>query len=171
MTLHSAKGLEFPVVFIVGLEQGLLPHFRSINDPLSLEEERRLCYVGITRAQEQLFFSYATERRQLWGARDATVPSQFLGELPRDLINTNGMKKVIYRSKHQRKNTKNTVGKKSVSNQIKSWQVGDKVMHESFGVGLVTNILGEGHKMSLGIKFGKSQKIIDPKTPSIEKLN
>ena len=171
MTLHSAKGLEFPVVFIVGLEQGLLPHFRSINDPLSLEEERRLCYVGITRAEEQLFFSYATERRQLWGARDATVPSQFLGELPRDLINTNGMKKVIYPSKHQRKNTKNTVGKKSVSNQIKSWQVGDKVMHESFGVGLVTNILGEGHKMSLGIKFGKSKKIIDPKTPSIEKLN
>ena len=81
------------------------------------------------------------------------------------------MKKVIYPSKHQRKNTKNTVGKKSVSNQIKSWQVGDKVMHESFGVGLVTNILGEGHKMSLGIKFGKSKKIIDPKTPSIEKLN
>ncbi|MDJ0511351.1 MAG: DNA helicase PcrA, partial [Crocosphaera sp.] len=135
MTLHSAKGLEFPVIFMVGLEQGLLPHFRSLNDPLSLEEERRLCYVGITRAQEQLFISYATERRQLWGARDATVPSQFLGELPEDLVNTNAMKKVIYRSKRQSKKTKNTAVKKAVSNQTESWQVGDKVMHENFGVG------------------------------------
>ena len=103
MTLHSAKGLEFPVVFMVGLEQGLLPHFRSIDDPLSLEEERRLCYVGITRAQEQLFLSYAINRRQVWGVRDVTVPSQFLGELPGDLVNTNAMKKVIYRSKPQSK--------------------------------------------------------------------
>ena len=171
MTLHSAKGLEFPVVFMVGLEQGLLPHFRSIDDPLSLEEERRLCYVGITRAQEQLFLSYATERRQFWGARDATVPSQFLGELPGDLVNTNAMKKVIYRSKRQSKKTQNTTVKKSVSNQTESWQVGDKVMHENFGVGLVTNVLGEGKKMSLGIKFGKSKKIIDPKTAPMEKLN
>ncbi|MDJ0554198.1 MAG: DNA helicase PcrA [Microcoleaceae cyanobacterium MO_207.B10] len=170
MTLHSAKGLEFPVVFMVGLEQGLLPHFRSIDDPLSLEEERRLCYVGITRAQEQLFLSYATERRQFWGARDATVPSQFLGELPTDLVNTNAVKKVIYRPKPQSQKTKNNPVKKSVSNQTESWQVGDKVMHENFGVGLVTNVLGAGRKMSLGIKFGKSKKIIDPKTAPMEKL-
>lgn len=90
MTLHSAKGLEFPVIFMVGLEQGLLPHFRSLDDPLALEEERRLCYVGITRAQEQLFISYATQRQQFWGVRDAATPSQFLSELPGDLINTNG---------------------------------------------------------------------------------
>ena len=171
MTLHSAKGLEFPVVFMVGLEQGLLPHFRSIDDPLSLEEERRLCYVGITRAQEQLFLSYATERRQIWGVRDTTVPSDFLGELPADLVNTNAMKKVVYRSKGQSKKTKNTGVKKAVSHQIKNWQVGDKVMHENFGVGLVTNIFGEGKKISLGIKFGKSQKIIDPKIASMTKLN
>ncbi|MGD1805000.1 DNA helicase PcrA [Dapis sp. BLCC M126] len=171
MTLHSAKGLEFPVVFMVGLEQGLLPHFRSIDDPLSLEEERRLCYVGITRAQEQLFLSYATERRQLWGARDATVPSQFLGELPEDLVNTNAMKKVIYRSKRQSQKTKNNPVKKALNNQTEGWQVGDKIMHENFGVGLVTNIFGEGRKISLGIKFGKSKKIIDPKTAPMEKLN
>ncbi|NET40445.1 DNA helicase PcrA [Okeania sp. SIO2B3] len=170
MTLHSAKGLEFPVVFMVGLEEGLLPHFRSKDDPLSLEEERRLCYVGITRAQEQLFISYATERRQFWGARDVAVPSQFLAELPEDLINTNGMKKVIYRSRRQSKNTKNSTVKKSANNQGENWQVGEKVMHKSFGVGQVTNVFGGGQKLSLGIKFGKSKKIIDPKTAPMEKL-
>ncbi len=76
MTLHSAKGLEFPIVFLVGVEQGLLPHNRTINDPLQLEEERRLCYVGITRAQEQLFLTYTRERR-LWGYREPAVASQF----------------------------------------------------------------------------------------------
>ncbi len=170
MTLHSAKGLEFPIIFMVGLEQGLLPHFRSIDDPLSLEEERRLCYVGITRAQEQLFISYATERRQFWGALDAAVPSQFLAELPEDLINTNGMKKVIYRSRRQSKNTKNTTVKKSVNNEIENWKVGEKVMHKHFGVGQVTNVFGGGQKLSLGIKFGKSKKIIDPQTAPMEKV-
>ncbi|MGL5833690.1 MAG: 3'-5' exonuclease, partial [Waterburya sp.] len=77
MTLHSAKGLEFPVVFLVGMEQGLLPHSRTLNDPLEIEEERRLCYVGITRAQEQLFLTYTRERR-LWGTREPAISSQFL---------------------------------------------------------------------------------------------
>lgn len=85
MTLHAAKGLEFPVVFLVGLEQGLFPHTRSLPDPIALEEERRLCYVGITRAQEQLFLTYATER-MIWGSLDRFQPSQFLTELPPDLI-------------------------------------------------------------------------------------
>ncbi|MDR9405163.1 MAG: DNA helicase PcrA, partial [Halothece sp. Uz-M2-17] len=85
MTLHSAKGLEFPVVFLVGLEQGLFPNRRTLDDPAALEEERRLCYVGITRAQEQLFLSYAQERR-LWGYREPALPSQFLGELPEELV-------------------------------------------------------------------------------------
>ena len=66
MTLHSSKGLEFPVVFLVGLEQGLFPNHRSLEDPKSLEEERRLCYVGITRAEDRLFISYARERQALW---------------------------------------------------------------------------------------------------------
>ena len=87
MTLHAAKGLEFPVVFLVGLEQGLFPHIRSLPDPIALEEERRLCYVGITRAQEQLFLTYATER-MIWGSLDRFQPSQFLSELPPDLISS-----------------------------------------------------------------------------------
>ena len=88
MTLHSAKGLEFPIVFLVGLEQGLFPHFRSLNDPIALEEERRLCYVGVTRAQEQLFISCATER-YFWGSRECKPPSQFFSEMPKDLVSSN----------------------------------------------------------------------------------
>jgi ATP-dependent exoDNAse (exonuclease V) beta subunit len=88
MTLHSSKGLEFPVVFLVGLEQGLFPNFRSLEDPAATEEERRLCYVGITRAKERLFISYARERR-LYGHREPASPSLFLGELPTDYVTTN----------------------------------------------------------------------------------
>ena len=88
MTLHSSKGLEFPVVFLVGLEQGLFPNFRSMEDPASLEEERRLCYVGITRAQDRLFITHARARR-LYGSLEIASPSLFLSELPRDLLVTN----------------------------------------------------------------------------------
>ncbi|MGF1486326.1 MAG: DNA helicase PcrA [Prochloraceae cyanobacterium] len=88
MTLHSAKGLEFPIVFLVGLEQGLLPHFRSLNDPIALEEERRLCYVGITRAREQLFITHARERFT-WGNRERKIGSQFLIEIPKELVSNN----------------------------------------------------------------------------------
>ena len=83
MTLHSSKGLEFPVVCLVGLEQGLFLSHRSLDDPASLEEERRLCYVGITRAKERLFLSHACERRLWGGMREAAVPSVFLSELPK----------------------------------------------------------------------------------------
>jgi DNA helicase-2/ATP-dependent DNA helicase PcrA len=88
MTLHSSKGLEFPVVFLVGLEQGLFPNHRSLEDPAATEEERRLCYVGITRAKERLFISHARERR-LYGNREPASPSLFLAELPTDLITGN----------------------------------------------------------------------------------
>ncbi|NJL23211.1 MAG: DNA helicase PcrA, partial [Leptolyngbyaceae cyanobacterium SM1_3_5] len=88
MTLHSSKGLEFPVVFLVGMEQGLFPNFRSLEDPVAIEEERRLAYVGITRAQERLFLTYARERR-LYGNREPASASLFLGELPRDLLLSN----------------------------------------------------------------------------------
>lgn len=85
MSLHSAKGLEFPVVFLVGLEEGLLPHSRSVYDPDQLEEERRLCYVGITRAQEKLYLSYARKRWQ-YGSSSQTLPSRFISEINSSLI-------------------------------------------------------------------------------------
>jgi DNA helicase-2/ATP-dependent DNA helicase PcrA len=86
MTLHASKGLEFPVVFLVGLEQGLFPSYRSLEDPAALEEERRLCYVGLTRAKERLFLSHASERRLWGGMREPAVPSVFLSELPAELL-------------------------------------------------------------------------------------
>ncbi len=85
MTLHTAKGLEFPAVFLVGLEDGVFPHMRALEDPLQLEEERRLCYVGITRARRQLYVTHAWSRT-LWGSTSHAVPSRFLSELPAELV-------------------------------------------------------------------------------------
>ena len=85
MTLHNAKGLEFPVIFIAGMEEGVFPHMRSLGDPTQLEEERRLSYVGITRAMERLFLTLATTRN-LFGATNYNSPSRFLREIPESLI-------------------------------------------------------------------------------------
>ncbi len=161
MTLHSAKGLEFPIIFLVGIEQGLLPHSRTLNDPLELEEERRLCYVGITRAQEQLFLTYTRERR-LWGSREPAIVSQFLYELPEDLVSSNINNSFRRRSKEQKTITAN--------NNI-NWSVGDRVLHKDFGEGEITHILGSGKKATLAVKFTDlgTTKIL-AKTSPIEKI-
>ena len=90
MTLHTAKGLEFPAVFVVGLEDGIFPHFRSLGEPLELEEERRLFYVGITRARRHLAISHAW-MRTIWGRTQHNIPSRFLGEIPSELIKDVGL--------------------------------------------------------------------------------
>ncbi|GBF81508.1 DNA helicase PcrA [Aphanothece sacrum] len=165
MTLHSAKGLEFPVVFLVGLEQGLLPHNRSLSDPLSLEEERRLCYVGITRAQEQLFLTCARERF-VWGFKEAKLPSQFLSELPQELLSSNIK---LTRSKSPGK--KPALSSQNSPASELTWSVGDRVIHHSFGEGEITHILGSGKKTNLAIQFqGLGRKIVDPKLDSISKI-
>ncbi len=165
LTIHSAKGLEFPVVFLVGMEEGLFPNFRSVNDPRSLEEERRLCYVGITRAQERLFLTHALERR-LWGSYERAQPSRFLAELPRDLLQGNSVpKEKTRRSSGTAKTQKGAAAKEN-------WQVGDMVVHDTFGPGEVSHVFGSATKMSLAIKFMRGgQKIIDPQTAPMEKLN
>ena len=84
MTLHSAKGLEYPVVFLIGLEDGVFPHVRSLGDPDELEEERRLCYVGITRAEQRLYLCHAWSR-MMFGSTDYRPPSRFLDEIPAEL--------------------------------------------------------------------------------------
>ncbi len=159
MTLHSAKGLEFPIVFLVGLEQGLFPHTRSLRDPVALEEERRLCYVGITRAKEQLFLSHARER-MIWGSRDMLAPSQFLLELPEDLI-TNWGRGTVYRKVN---------GVEMEGEWEGEWEVGDRILHQSLGEGEVTNVFGGGNKTTLAIRFARSIKIIDPKIAPIERV-
>ena len=94
MTLHSAKGLEFPVVFMTGLEDGVFPHIRSLGDPEELEEERRLCYVGITRAQERLYLCHAWSR-MLFGSTDYYPPSRFLAEIPEELVHAIGEERIL----------------------------------------------------------------------------
>ncbi|NET00652.1 MAG: DNA helicase PcrA [Sphaerospermopsis sp. SIO1G1] len=163
MTLHASKGLEFPVVFLVGLEQGLFPGYRSLQDPAALEEERRLCYVGITRAQERLYLSHARERR-LYGTREPAMRSQFLDEIPRELLTT--------KQKTTRSFTKTTSKKKIKHNQDQNWQVGEKVLHKSFGVGEITHVFGNGNKTSVAIKFASlGQKIIDPTVAKLQKID
>jgi len=162
MTLHAAKGLEFPVVFLVGMEQGLLPHNRTLNDPLEIEEERRLCYVGITRAEEQLFLTYTRERR-LWGTREPAISSQFLQELPGDLINSNINLASTYRRRTRAEKTSKAINI--------DWNVGDRVLHHEFGDGEITHILGNGKKATLAVKFLSMgvTKII-PKVAPMEKV-
>ncbi len=186
MTLHNSKGLEFQNVFITGLEQGLFPSHRSIDTPSLLEEERRLCYVGITRAKERVFLSHARERRLWGGMREATIPSIFLSEIPEDLIDgelpqTGGAS--IRRDLHldrltrvDRNNPNEFVNKPinavrklySGPSKGKSWIVGDKLIHSKFGKGEIIHIFGSGEKISLAVKFGdKGSKILDPRLAPI----
>ncbi|MBD2604906.1 DNA helicase PcrA [Scytonema hofmannii FACHB-248] len=159
MTLHSSKGLEFPVVFLVGLEQGLFPNYRSLDNPTALEEERRLCYVGITRAQERLYLSHARERR-LYGSREPALRSQFLDELPEELLTSDRQMKQAF--------TKSPSGKQQ---NIQNWQVGDRVLHKSFGIGEITHVFGSGNKVSVAIKFTTlGQKIIDPRVAQLQRV-
>ncbi|MBD2312463.1 DNA helicase PcrA [Desertifilum sp. FACHB-1129] len=172
MTLHSAKGLEFPVVFLVGLEQGLFPNFRSIDDPASLEEERRLCYVGITRAQEQLFLTHARSRR-LWATREPAVSSQFLAELPTDLLSNSVPSKrfTTVPSAETAKAPGAKTRKRPSANTPQNWQVGDRVLHTTFGVGNVTHIFSSGTKMSIAVEFsGGGRKILDPAIAPLQRL-
>lgn len=166
MTLHSSKGLEFPIVFLVGLEQGLFPNYRSLNDPAALEEERRLCYVGITRAQERLYLSHARERR-LYGSREPAVRSQFLDELPPELLTS--PHRVTRITKGTTSPTSTTTRTQSTSNE--TWQVGDRVLHKTFGIGEITHIFGTGSKMSVAIKFASlGKKIVDPRVAQLQKM-
>jgi DNA helicase-2/ATP-dependent DNA helicase PcrA len=183
MTLHAAKGLEFPVVFLVGLEQGLFPSFRSLNQREALEEERRLMYVGITRAQEQLMLSHAQARR-LYGNREYAVPSQFLAELPPEYMTgampTKRAKSAasIATNSTKTSNTSNTrkLGSKNNSSQTEAkpairWEIGDHVNHDTFGEGIVTNLLGEGAKAYIAVAFpGIGKKILDPRLAPIHKI-
>ncbi|MEM9770804.1 MAG: DNA helicase PcrA [Cyanobacteria bacterium P01_D01_bin.73] len=180
MTLHSSKGLEFPIVFLVGLEQGLFPNFRSIDDPRSLEEERRLCYVGITRAQEQLFLTHARERR-LWGNREPAIPSMFLDELPQEYLT--GDVRSPRREEKPGKNRGRSLNippksrRTSSTNRpaavLQNWEEGDRVVHPSFGEGQVTRVFDKGSsKMIIAVKFdGLGQKILDPKYANLRKAD
>jgi len=167
MTLHASKGLEFPVVFMVGLEQGLFPSYRSLDDPASMEEERRLCYVGITRAKERLFLSHASERRLWGGMREAAVPSAFLAELPEGSLQADIPRSGAREQRLERlTRIDREPAKPTARGQV--WAVGDQLQHDVFGEGRVTHIFGSGEKISIAVKFaGMGPKILDPRLAPI----
>ena len=146
MTLHTAKGLEFPVVFLAGMEDGLFPHQRSIADLASLEEERRLCYVGATRAMRQLYITYA-EQRRLYGVDQYGQPSRFIGELPAELIEEIRPRLQVSRPAFVRRSSS------LEETPAHSMRMGSRVRHAKFGDGVVLNFEGNGPQARIQVNF------------------
>jgi DNA helicase-2/ATP-dependent DNA helicase PcrA len=152
MTLHTAKGLEFPMVFLVGVEEGLFPSQQSIYDTVKLEEERRLCYVGITRAMQKLHISYA-ESRRLYGDKTYASKSRFLRELPKELLDEVRPKRDVSLPITAKPPVFSTIKKLVDLESGSKYQKGQRVHHETFGSGTILNIEGEGEKERVLIKF------------------
>lgn len=162
MTLHAAKGLEFPVVFLTGLDEGLFPHSRTLLDPAQVEEERRLAYVGITRAERQLYVTNAITRT-MYGRISAYMPSRFLAEIPPQLMEDYHRKSAMPQSR----STATVPGRQRVSILTKpvasslpkkhavtdTYAKGDKVRHKIWGIGTVLDVIGEGPNMQMKIQF------------------
>jgi len=145
MTLHSAKGLEFPLVFLVGVEEGLFPHRMSVDEPGRLEEERRLCYVGMTRAMQKLYLCHA-ETRRLHGSESYPMPSRFLRELPTELIQEERARPKISRPVY------NSDRRASVTLDS-PYRLGQRVAHAKFGEGVVLNTEGSGAQARVQVNF------------------
>ena len=182
MTLHTAKGLEYPVAFIVGMEDGIFPHFSSLSDPDELEEERRLAYVGITRAMESLTLTHAWTR-SLWGRTSANIPSRFLAEIPEGLIEdvgqialghrrTDGTMTSGYRTSSSAPwesevrdehldDASPIIGRgaakveaTSTGGHLLGLVAGDEVVHERWGLGRVLSVKGDGDRATAQVRFG-----------------
>ena len=158
MTLHTAKGLEFPVVFLTGMEDGLFPHMRTMTDPKELEEERRLAYVGVTRARSRLYVTRATVR-SAWGAPSHNPPSRFLEEIPENLVDwrRTGMSyapSFTTRQAPQTFKTSTVAARSKRSREVIALAPGDRVVHDSFGMGTVVTVDGAGEKSVASVDFG-----------------
>lgn len=147
MTLHSAKGLEFPLVFMAGMEEGLFPHKMSMEDPDGLEEERRLCYVGITRAMQQLYLTYA-ENRRLYGQDTMNRSSRFLREIPKELL-----EEVRLSASVSRPVTATSRAVTSAGVPGTELRLGQRIEHELFGEGVVLNFEGQGAQARVQVNF------------------
>jgi DNA helicase II / ATP-dependent DNA helicase PcrA len=173
MTLHTAKGLEFPTVFLTGMEDGIFPHSRTLDDKDEIEEERRLAYVGLTRARERLYISRA-EYRSTWGAPNYNPPSRFLEEIPEDVITWRNQSSDSLISSMTKKSRMTTApppratGKKSMAMEL---AVGERVSHDTFGLGTVVAVAGAGDKAEATINFGQyGEKRLLLRYAPVEKL-
>jgi DNA helicase-2/ATP-dependent DNA helicase PcrA len=173
MTLHTAKGLEFPTVFLTGMEDGIFPHSRTFDDKDEIEEERRLAYVGLTRARERLYISRA-EYRSTWGAPNYNPPSRFLDEIPEDVIvwrNQSSDSLISSMTKKPRIASApppRATGKKSMAMELAA---GERVSHDTFGLGTVVAVAGAGDKAEATINFGQyGEKRLLLRYAPVEKL-
>jgi DNA helicase-2/ATP-dependent DNA helicase PcrA len=152
MTLHTAKGLEFPVVFLTGLEDGIFPHLRSLGDPTELEEERRLAYVGITRAEQRLYLSRSAVR-SAWGAPQANPASRFLEEIPDSLLDWRRLESSVTSTPAMAAMAARP-GVRSPGNRVVvHLEPGDRVTHDTFGLGSVVAVEGAGERAVASIDF------------------
>lgn len=170
MTIHSAKGLEFPIVFLAGMDEGIFPGVRSLMDESKLEEERRLCYVGITRAKEKLYVTN-TDVRTMYGQLKPYSPSRFLKEIPADLMDELKRDSGMEEQRDFRRRVDSQASKWALANSyaprpkrieprpaaVYDWQVGDIAVHKLWGEGTVTEVIGEGKKMMLKLSFPGGQ--------------
>lgn len=165
MTMHSAKGLEFKVVFICGVEEGLFPHKLSLDKPQSLEEERRLCYVAMTRAEEKLFICHAG-RRRIFGKDEPRLPSRFISEIPQELVNEIAPKITIQHSNYRSTTmfpkkaysspSSFSSHKENVSVPVGGgFSLGNKVSHPKFGSGIIIGNEGDGNRARLNVQFDR----------------
>jgi DNA helicase-2/ATP-dependent DNA helicase PcrA len=164
MTLHTAKGLEYPVVFLTGLEDGVFPHVRSLGDPEELEEERRLCYVGITRARERLYLCHAWSRT-LFGSTDYYPPSRFLTEIPDELIHAVGEERprrgsgfgahrdAVVSAAIRNAETVAAAPIGARGAEAMGLRIGDDVEHDKFGEGVILDLIGDGDKAEAVVNF------------------
>jgi DNA helicase-2/ATP-dependent DNA helicase PcrA len=174
MTLHTAKGLEYPVVFLMGLEQGTLPHVRAFDEPGGLQEERRLMYVGLTRAKGKLFLSHALQRT-LFGNTASFIPSGFLNDIPADLLDIEGVEREAIRpaAPQARSSWQGAINTPAAIRDNKDLElaVGDRIRHEAFGEGKVIAVAGTPPRQTAEVRFssGTSKRLLVKMAP-IEKL-
>jgi DNA helicase-2/ATP-dependent DNA helicase PcrA len=172
MTLHTAKGLEFPTVFLTGMEEGIFPHSRTLGDKEEIEEERRLAYVGLTRARERLYLS-RSEYRTAWGAPSYNPASRFLSEIPEELLEWNEHAPAPSRSSIAKTShftpAPRATGRKASTTMVLA--IGDRVSHDTFGVGKVVAVVGEGDRAEATIDFGSlGEKRLLLRYAPVEKL-
>ena len=160
MTVHNSKGLEFDTVFLTGMEEGTFPHFMSLEEKMGVEEERRLCYVAITRAMQDLYMSHCQYSRK-YGEIQKREPSRFLSEIPENLFQTGS--EISYRTPiraplagERQIKEKTNFQANSINNS--TFKVGSKVKHREYGIGKIVDISGVGDNKKAKIRFGYTEK-------------